>query len=97
MKRFTSFATWLVLIAFGALIVIYFYWPNFVKLHRLSKREQTLRAEIERLERENQHLRDRIFALEHDPVYVEKVARDELGLSRPDEVIYKFNEKDDKK
>ncbi|MDP8218899.1 MAG: septum formation initiator family protein [Candidatus Theseobacter exili] len=94
MKRFTSLATWLVLFAFGVLIVIYFYWPNFVKLHRLSKREQTLRTEIGRLENENQRLRDRIFALEHDPVYVEKVARDDLGLSRPDEVIYKFNEKE---
>ena len=44
------------------------------------------------LERENESLRLQIRAFHSDPEYIEKVARDELGMVGPDETIYQFPE-----
>jgi cell division protein FtsB len=61
------------------------------KLRReLTQIEEANRA----LERENESLRLQIRAFHSDPEYVEKVARDELGMVGPDETIYQFPEGD---
>lgn len=40
--------------------------------------------------KENETLRDRIHRLRHDDLYLEKIAREELGLARPGEIVYRF-------
>ena len=61
------------------------------KLERdLAQIEETNRA----LDRENESLRLQIRAFHSDPEYIEKVARDELGMVGPDESIYQFPEGD---
>ncbi|MGH7831713.1 MAG: FtsB family cell division protein [Candidatus Binatia bacterium] len=40
--------------------------------------------------RENEALRQRIHRLRHDDLYLEKIAREELGLARPGEIVYNF-------
>lgn len=57
---------------------------------------QELRRELTRLEsrskvqkRENQQLQAEIKAL-HDLDHVEKIAREELGLIKPGEILYEF-------
>lgn len=35
-------------------------------------------------------LKEQIYLLEHDPEYIEKLARKNLGLVREDEVVYKI-------
>jgi len=42
-------------------------------------------------------LRDRIYRLRHDDLYLEKIAREELGLVRPGEIIYRFVSPESKK
>lgn len=56
-----------------------------------------LRAELERqndanfrLQRENERLRTRIERLEHDDAYLERRARELLGLARPGEILYRL-------
>jgi cell division protein FtsB len=60
--------------------------------HELAQIEETNRG----LERENDSLRHQIQAFHSDPEYIEKVARDELGMVGPDEIIYQFPESDDR-
>jgi cell division protein FtsB len=43
-----------------------------------------------RLQKENEALRQRIAKLRTDDFYLEKMAREELNLVRPGEVIYRF-------
>ena len=43
-----------------------------------------------RLIRNNDALRSKIRAFHSDPEYMEKVARDELGMVGPLEIIYQF-------
>ena len=45
-----------------------------------------------KLVRENQALVSEIRAFHSNPRYIEKVARDELGMVGPDEIIYQFPE-----
>lgn len=56
-----------------------------------------LRGEKEKLDErnflllgENETLRERIRRLRHDDFYLEKIAREELGLARPGEIVYRF-------
>ena len=59
-------------------------------LWRLRGEKAQLDEQNFRLQRENETLRRRISRLRHDDLYLEKIAREELNLVRPGEVIYRF-------
>jgi cell division protein FtsB len=67
-----------------------------IHLWRLWGEKKRLDERNFSLQRENEILRDRIFRLRHDDLYLEKVARDELGLARPGEIIYRFGSSESK-
>ncbi len=50
--------------------------------------QRRLAEQVEELRAENQRLAAEISALRADPRSIEKIAREELGLSRPDETIF---------
>ena len=57
---------------------------------RLMEDKRKLEAVNFALLQENDGLRRKIQRLRHDDLYLEKVAREELGLARPGEIIYRF-------
>lgn len=62
-------------------------------LSRLTAlRQERARAdeEVSRLSREIDRLRAEVSRVKEDPAYVERVARDELGLVRQTEVVFQF-------
>jgi cell division protein FtsB len=63
-------------------------------LWRLRAEKITLDEQNYRTQRENEALRQRIARLRHDDSYLEKIAREELNLVRPGEVIYRFASSD---
>jgi cell division protein FtsB len=76
-------------IAVGILIVTLLFLPGFSKLHRLRKKNRNLEKRIEILTKTNEELKKEKEKLENDPSYVEKVAREKLGLTRKDEIVLK--------
>lgn len=48
------------------------------------------------LQKENELLRERIYRLRHDDLYLEKIAREDLGLVRPGEIVYRFTSAESK-
>ncbi|MEM4658481.1 MAG: septum formation initiator family protein [Candidatus Methanosuratincola sp.] len=60
------------------------------KVYMLREEGNRIKASIERLEKENAELRKKIELLEGDPAYIEKVAREELGMIRENERVYRF-------
>jgi cell division protein FtsB len=54
------------------------------QLERITRENLTLNREIERLNREAR-------ALLYDPDAVERIARDELGMVRDDELLFQFD------
>ncbi|MDI6801652.1 MAG: septum formation initiator family protein [Thermodesulfovibrionales bacterium] len=61
----------------------------FKYLH-LKKTNSGLKSEVKNMEKENKMLNAYINALKEDPFYIEKHAREEYGLARPDEYIFQF-------
>jgi cell division protein FtsB len=48
-----------------------------------------IQKEIDELNKENQKLQDRVHSLKSDPAAIERIAREEIGLARPGEYIFK--------
>ena len=66
-------------------------------LLRLRGEKAKLDEENYRLQKENEGLRQRISKLRNDNFYLEKMAREELNLVRPGEIIYRFPPSEPKK
>jgi cell division protein FtsB len=59
-------------------------------LNLVHKRQQVdeLRGELESLRAENARLASEVLALRSSPRAVERLAREQLGLARPDETVF---------
>ena len=79
----------------GAVIVavaasVLFGEDGLTHLHRLEAERQRLGEAAVALLQENAAKREEIARLNGDDFYLETLARRELGLVRPDELIYRF-------
>ena len=59
-------------------------------LWRLRGEKTQLDEQNYRLQMENRTLRERVMRIRDDNQYLEKLAREELNLVRPGEVVYRF-------
>lgn len=62
---------------------------------RKKSSHQQLSAEVQVLRDENTTLHRQIEALKHDPLAIERIAREELGYARPGEITFVFREDGD--
>jgi len=62
---------------------------GFLAMRRTQKEIDRLRADLAKLNEDNHELAEQMKSLRSDPRLIEKIARDELGLARPGEVIIK--------
>jgi len=58
-------------------------------MRRTQQQAAEIRKEISQLDAENKKLLDRVKALKTDPATIERIAREENGLARPGEFIFK--------
>jgi cell division protein FtsB len=61
-----------------------------IHLWRLQGEKGKLDEQNHRLQKENEALREKISRLRSDNYFLEKIAREELNMVRPGEVIYRF-------
>lgn len=61
---------------------------GLVESMRARRRYQEVSASLETLRRDNAKLRDDVRRLNEDPATIESVAREELGLIRPGELVF---------
>ncbi len=80
-------ALWLFVVTFIILIV---FLPSYTRWQDLRQRNSEYAEQIRQLKEENARLSEEKNRLEHDPVYLEKVARERMGLVRDGEVVYKI-------
>lgn len=59
-------------------------------LWRLYGEKNRLDEQNYRLQKENESLRQRVEKIRNDDEYLEKLAREELNMVRPGEVVYRF-------
>ena len=63
---------------------------GYRRIQRISAELEALEARNRRIQRENESLRTQIQAIQSDPDYIENLARNEMGMIGPDEVVYQF-------
>jgi cell division protein FtsB len=90
-------------IIFFTIIVLFFFYigatllfgdMGYLKYSKLKKTKSRMEAEISSMEKENRVLKAHVNALKEDNFYIEKHAREEYGLARPDEYIFQFKDND---
>ncbi len=80
----------LVLAGLGMLWSLVMGEMGAVKYFRMQARESALTAEIAHLREDNLRLMQEVRSLRRDPAYLERIARDKIGLARPGEVVYYY-------
>ncbi len=63
---------------------------GYLAMRRKQQEIKKVKAALEQLNKENLQLEQEVKELKTDPHKIEKIARDELGLARPGEVIIKI-------
>lgn len=76
------------LIIFGTVLIAAFL-PGFSRLQELNAEREQYRRRINLLEECNSALEEEVERLHTDPEYIEKKARDKLGIVRKGEVVYR--------
>ena len=76
----------------GIALVGYIFYPQVTRWRELKERELKLEEEVRFNDQRLRHLRDKQGELMNDPRKVERIARDQLGLAKPGETIYKFGD-----
>lgn len=86
--------TWFLLAGLALLLLQDILGTHGVLAMRHSQRQAAdLQKEINRLNEENQQMQERVKALKTDPAAIERIAREEMGLARPGEYIFKTSPK----
>lgn len=87
-KQAFFFPILLILVLMGGWI----YLPIVTRYRELKTHEESLAQKIEKLDQKIRELHEERELLKNDVAYIEKVVRDELGLVKPGETVYRFVE-----
>ncbi len=69
-----------------AFIDTYSVWARY----QLSQRKEALKVKITQLKADSKELKQKIHTLENDPALLERIAREEYGMKKEDETVYKI-------
>jgi cell division protein FtsB len=83
-------ATLLGLLLLALLVHDIFGTHGYLAMRHTQQKIKKVKTEIDQLNKENLQLEEEVKDLKSDPRKIEKIARDELGLARPGEVIIKI-------
>jgi cell division protein FtsB len=91
-RAFLAANATLLLAAGVALLLIsdVFGTHGVLAMRRSEKQAADIQKQIDQLNTENQQLQDRVKSLKTDPAAVEHIAREEMGLARPGEYVFKL-------
>jgi cell division protein FtsB len=81
----------------GVLIFSWVYLPTLSKYRDLKLQQDDLDKQVQKLTSDIEEIREERDLLKNDVEYLEKVIRDEMGLVKPGEIVYKFVPDKDKK
>jgi cell division protein FtsB len=97
MGRVSNVLSWL--LPFGLLVLAIVAVPlrildeqGLPRYRALKDELREVSAQNDRLEREVRDLLREVEGLENDPVAIERIARDELGMVREGELVFQFSE-----
>lgn len=88
--------SFLILIMGGFIIVWFTFIDTYSLLTRyqLNERKEDLKQKTQQLEAETAELKDKIEDLRSDSALLERIAREEYGMRKEGDVVYKIREED---
>lgn len=87
-QRFIRLAVYSVV----AVAVALMFFNEISKVYFLKSENKRIEKRIEGLEAQNRAYREEIKALKQDERYIEKILREELGMIKDKEKIFRFKE-----
>ena len=81
------------LLSIAMLLLAIFNDKGALQVRAQSQKLTTIQADIQKVEHDNKQLGDEIKALRTDPAAIERLAREELKLVKPGEVVLATPEK----
>ena len=82
--------TWFMAAGFTLLLLHDIFGTHgLVAMRHAQKEAEAIQQEINQVNQENERLQDRVQSLKNDPQAIERIAREEMGLARPGEYIFK--------
>jgi len=90
-KKQMIFFTVIILTLLYLSISLVFGDMGLFKYIELNRTRKNLEQQIAQISNQNEQLRLQLKSLKDDPFYREKLAREEYGLSRPDEYIFQYD------
>jgi len=82
----------LITVGVVAAVILVVFFPGFSKYQELRSQNRSLQAKISELRQENRRLSGEIDRMRTDVVYVERKAREKMGLAGKGEIVYKITE-----
>ncbi len=79
----------LILVIIESLFLLFWGIKSYYTINLSQKEIRKVEKKLEQLKLENQRLKEQINSLE-DPFYLEKMAREKLGLAKEGEIVYKI-------
>lgn len=78
-------------IAVAALAIHDVFGPHgFLAMRRTQQEIQQYTEQMQKLDQENKQLSDQVLSLNSDPKMIERIAREDMGLAKPGELIFKL-------
>jgi len=90
-KKRLIFLTFVVLSFIYLSISLVFGDMGLFRYLELNRTKMKLESQLTEINRQNEQLRTQLKLLKEDPFYREKLAREEYGLSKPNEYIFKYD------
>ena len=72
-----------------AFVILIIFLPSYTQMQDLKQKNREYAARIAELETKNSKMENECERLKNDPEYLEKVAREKMGLIRENEKVYK--------
>lgn len=79
----------LILVIIESLFLLFWGIKSYYTINLSQKEIRKVEEKLNQLKLENQRLKEQMNSLE-DPFYLEKMAREKLGLAKEGEIVYKI-------
>ena len=90
-KKRLIFLTFVVLCFIYLSISLVFGDMGLFRYLELNRTKKNLESQLSEINKQNEQLRTQLKLLKEDPFYREKLAREEYGLSKPNEYIFQYD------
>lgn len=90
MNRIEKLGFFMTLFFMGLFLIYIFFSTHGIKDFRhLNRQKASVMSQIDIVKQENREIENQIIRLKQDSEYVRHLAKHELGMAEPDELIFK--------